>query len=31
MQKLAEEGFLYGELNEKLTVLLEPGELLSHL
>jgi uncharacterized protein (TIGR00730 family) len=31
MQNLEEEGFLYGELNEKLTVLLEPGELLSHL
>ena len=31
MQKLADEGFLYGELAEKLTVLHAPGELLSHV
>jgi len=31
MQKLSEEGFLYGDLNEKLTVLYEPGELQQYL
>ena len=31
MQFLTGEGFLYGELEEKLTVLNEPSELLNHL
>ena len=31
MQKVAAEGFLYGDLNEKLTVLQEPEDLLAFL
>ena len=31
MQKVAEEGFLYGNLEEKFVVLQEPSELLQHL
>ncbi|HZH01197.1 MAG TPA: TIGR00730 family Rossman fold protein [Flavisolibacter sp.] len=31
MQKLADEGFLYGDLNEKYSVLQEPRDLLSYL
>lgn len=31
MQKVADEGFLYGDLQEKLIVLKEPKELLAYL
>ena len=31
MQLLSDEGFLYGNLEEKLTILHEPRELLQHL
>jgi len=31
MQKVADEGFLYGDLAEKLTVLQEPSDLLAYL
>lgn len=31
LRHLAEEGFLYGELHEQLTVLKEPSDLLEHL
>lgn len=31
LQKLTDEGFLYGELHEQFTVLNEPADLLQHL
>lgn len=31
MQLLSKEGFLYGNLEEKLTILSQPGDLLQHL
>ncbi len=31
MRMMAKEGFLYGELEEKLTIINEPKELLKHL
>lgn len=31
LQKLTDEGFLYGELHEQFTVLNEPADLLRHL
>jgi hypothetical protein len=31
LQKVADEGFLYGDLQEKFSVLQEPNELLAYL
>lgn len=31
MRFLAEEGFLWGELDQQMTILKEPGELIAHL